>query len=366
MIHSPFDLPLRSAWNVLETFASVESRPSTVTREESCKCISLFFLTFVNKISDIIRRTFSYGIIRAIVIAVLLFSHPKPSLSEDLTPDPLHLPWSTKAVSDILATDRVLMDSPNGWLLLPAGYISQPMTTAEILVGRNLYYEYLNTPYTPDEAEKWASDTSPNPEDSLPYGPGAFAYMLPSGLPLPPTYFSNGVGRRNQDAPFEAVGRNPDLVIVPIGFESKQFVVRFSWISSMAGEIDKSPLAEMFKRLRRTLGENDIEYREGPTPTLPRNSVPNPSGTVNFSIYGDNGDMAVNLNCTPWTGDKAPPNPGCHGYVLLRSYSLGLYITFPSAPTTTYEGEAWRVIVENTALLARSWEFQPFPVKAND
>ena len=153
---------------------------------------------------------------------------------------------------------------------------------------------------------------------------------------------------------------------MPKGFNSKQFVVRFSWISSLAGEIDKSPLAEMFKRFRRTLGENDVEYREGPMPTLPRNSVQNPSGTVNFSIYGDNGDMAVNLKCTPWTGDKAPPNPGCHGYVLLRSYSLGLYITFPSAPTTTYEGEAWRVIVENTALLARSWEFQSYPVKAND
>ncbi|MFT3690913.1 hypothetical protein [Paenirhodobacter sp.] len=303
---------------------------------------------------------------QSLLVAGILLSGSTPSSADGMMPDLTGLAWSTEAVSATLSTDLILFKYSGRWILLPAGYITPTMSQSELLPLRTIYEKYLNTPFTPAEEEKWASRIPRTSENVLPAGPGDFAYMLPSGLPLPKEYFSSGVAERRKEAPFEARGRDPDFIIKPKGFKGEQIVVRFSWASPNTDNINEWPLTELFERKKFNIGASAVGYREGPSPRLPRDHVERPTGRSIFKIYGDDGDIAVDIDCTPWVADMAPPNPGCIGYVLHRESRLEMYLMFPSLPTTTYENEAWRSIVDNTVSLVLSWKFQPFAVKSDD
>lgn len=311
-------------------------------------------------------RAFWRAASQSLMVAVILLPSSEPSAADGMMPDLTDLAWSTEAVSATLATDRILFSYSGRWILLPAGYIARTMSQSELLPLRSMYERYLNTPFSPAQKEMWTKRTPVIHEYGLPTGPGDFAYMLPSGLPLPKEYFSGGVAQRDEQAPFEAKGRDPDLAIRPKGFRYEQIVVKFSWVASSAENIDESPLAEQFERTNSELGASVIEFREGPSSVLPRHHVERPTGRSNFLIYGDDGNVAVNIRCTPWAGDIAPPNPSCAGYILHREYRLEMYLQFLSSPATTYENEAWRSIVDNTASLALSWTFEPYEMKSDD
>lgn len=314
----------------------------------------------------VIRRGVWREVSQSLLVAGILLSGSTPSVADGMMPDLTDLAWSTEAVSSTLASDRVLFSYSGRWILLPAGYIARAMSQSELLPLRSAYERYLSTPFSPSEEETWVSSTPVISEDGLPGGPGDFAYMLPSGLPLPKEYSSSGVAQREEDAPFEARGRDPDFIIKPKGFRDEQIVVKFSWALPNVDNINEWPLAKRFERTKSNIGASAVGYREGPSPRLPRNHVERPTGRAYYSIYGDNGDIAVDIDCSPWLGEMAAPNPGCFGYILHRESRLEMYLEFPSSPATTYENEAWRSIVDNTVALALSWKFKPYEVKSND
>jgi hypothetical protein len=79
------------------------------------------------------------------------------------------------------------------------------------------------------------------------------------------------------------------------------------------------------------------------------------SGTEEYNIYDDDGDLAVMLRCAAFIGKLAPSNRGCNGWVWQRSSELSIFLAFPADQGQLGTEQRWRAPVGGAIKLAKNW-----------
>jgi hypothetical protein len=80
------------------------------------------------------------------------------------------------------------------------------------------------------------------------------------------------------------------------------------------------------------------------------------SGSKEYNIYDDDGDLAVMLRCTAFVGKSAPLNPGCNGWIWQRSSQLSIFLAFPADQGQFGTEKRWIAPVGGAIKLAKDWQ----------
>ncbi|WP_420862855.1 hypothetical protein [Algirhabdus cladophorae] len=139
--------------------------------------------------------------------------------------------------------------------------------------------------------------------------------------------------------------------------EAEDYVVRFGvlWPGGDGAEDDEA--TRRFRRATNALALTGSVATQKIAGT--EHSLNGPiTGTKNYGVYHDDGDLAVMLVCVERRGGQPAINPLCAGHVWDRAAQLVLAIRFPADQGQRGETPLWRAPVTRAVELAVSWRRQ--------
>jgi hypothetical protein len=79
------------------------------------------------------------------------------------------------------------------------------------------------------------------------------------------------------------------------------------------------------------------------------------SGSKDYNIYSDDGDLVAMFFCTELWGEEPAPNPTCAGHIWQKSMDLILFLKFPADKGQRGHEELWRRPVSTAISLVSEW-----------
>ena len=133
-----------------------------------------------------------------------------------------------------------------------------------------------------------------------------------------------------------------------------EYVVTFNIEWPFLPDSESSPPARRFRIAAERLAKGEPLTGQH-SPIQEHNLDEEITGTKDYFIYSDDGNLVAQLYCVERRGGKPAPNPGCAGHVWERSSDLILYIRFPADRGQRGSLELWREPVQAAITLAKSW-----------
>ena len=137
----------------------------------------------------------------------------------------------------------------------------------------------------------------------------------------------------------------------------RDYVVEFQITWPFLPGSESAGATRVFRAAQERLGEGDRLFGQGGITY--EHSLDGPiSGSRDYFIYDDDGDLAVKMTCWTLQGIQMAPEPTCSGHIWQRSSDLVLYAMFPADKGQVGVDQLWREPVMAAIGLAKQWRWQ--------